>query len=280
MIFFRIQDETYHILPKNGKLFQTIYDWLGYSMYYYFRHLHQNIVCFTEIIDNFPENTIEINYTNESSSSSNNLIQFDYKEHLAQINYNYSKIVLFMDNFNDAELAIIEQNAEDKNMNPLLYIETYYNPNCIIRIQDDCFNLKLEYDKILVIIAERLAYYRFKNKLQEDDCFHDIDIKYRDEITQSFIIYNYREHLSQINNTYETFVQNLCYSDNQLSIIDKFSEENHFNDPLTLYKSCHYCEKETHHYLHTCNKICKDNLDAYKIKCIWGLDCPICKQSS
>jgi hypothetical protein len=138
-------------------------------------------------------------------------------------------------------------------------------PSCRIRIciGDDA----IEEIFFTQPIADRIAYLMYSKVGCEI-----VDVHCKDD-DDTWIPYEY--NIDEVHAIYQRFCETL--SREELPAIERFCEDNHFNDPLALYKVCHCCGKHTSHYNTACGKLCNDVIYDRPFDCHWGVDCPLCK---
>jgi hypothetical protein len=256
----------------------------AYLMYHINRFSETKYDKFDEFtkVYNMNDNYAVVQYTDNYQDAR----VYNYKEHFDGINTQYKQIAAVFDKCSNDDLLVIHDNAERKNMSPILYFETYHEPNCLIHIKDGDVYHEVKVrpdDNILEVIAERLAYFMHK-RLPNRDCTelfektpfppNNFDIKYK--IGDTWTVYDYTDHLNEINAIYKRFTEILPSSLEELTLIEKFTENYHYNDPLALYKKCHNCRRYTPHYNGACNNNCNNLIYNWYFKCKYGHDCPLC----
>ncbi len=292
MISLRTNCKTYLLVTRFGESLPTMNEIFAYFMYHINRFSETKFDKFDEFtsVYDMNDNYAVVKYTDNYEDAR----VYNYKEHFDEINAQYKQVAIMFDKFNNDELLGIHDNAERKNMSPILYLETYHEPNCLIHIKDcDVYhevkvrpddNVKVRPDdNILEVIAERLAYFMHKRLLTRDSTErfekmsfppNNFDIKYR--VGDTWTIYDYNEHLDEINAIYNRFTEILSSSLKELTLIEKFTEDYHYNDPLALCKKCHNCGSKTPYYNGACNKLCNDLIYSWHFECRYGEDCPLC----
>ena len=284
MISLRTTSKTYTLVTRFGESLPTMNEIFAYFMYHINRFSETKFDKFDEFtsVYDMNDNYAVVQYTDNYQDAR----VYNYKEHFDEINAQYKQVAAVFDKFNNDELLVIHENAERKNMSPILYLKTYYEPNCVIHIKDcDAYHeVKVcTDDNILEVLAERLAYFMHKRLLTRDctERFekmafppNNFDIKYK--IGDTWTVYDYNEHLDEINAIYIRFTEILSSSLKELTLIEKFTEDSHYNDPLALSKQCHNCGSYTPHYNGACNKHCTDLIYSCHFECRYGEDCPLC----
>ena len=283
MISLRTNGKTYLLVTRFGESLPTMHEIFAYFMYHINRFSETTFDNFDEFTRNYQmnDNYAVVQYIDNYEDAR----VYNYKEHFDEINTKYKQVAVMFDKSSNEELSIIHDNAERKNMSPILYFETYHQPNCLIQIKDRdvCHQLKVRPDdSILEVIAERLAY--FMHNGINRDCTerfekmafppNNFDIKYK--VGDTWTVYEYTEHLDEINAIYKRFTEVLSSSHEELDLIEQFTEEYHYNDPFALCKSCHNCGRDTPNYNGVCNKQCNDLIYSSHFECRYGEDCPLC----
>lgn len=284
MISLRTNSKTYTLVTRFGESLPTMNEIFAYFMYHINRFSEIKFDKFDEFtsVYDMNDNYAVVKYTDNYEDAR----VYNYKEHFDEINTQYKQVATMFDHCSNEELSNIHDHAERKNMSPILYFETYHKPNCLIHMKD-CdvyYELKVRPDdNILEVIAERLAYFMHKILLNRDctERFekmafppNNFDIKYR--VGDTWTVYDYNEHLDEINSIYNRFTEVLSGSQEELTLIEKFTEDYHYNDPLALCKQCHNCGSYTPHYNGACNKHCTDLIYSWHFECRYGEDCPLC----
>ena len=285
MISLRTSGKTYTLATRFGESLPTMHEMLAYFMYYHNRFSDSNFEKFDDFTNAYQlDNKYGvIEYTDDDDQETR---IYNYNEYFVEIDTRYAEIVALFNSYSDEQMLIIHKNAELKNMSPILYFETYHEPNCLIHIKDGDVYHEVKVrpdDNILEVIAERLAYFMHK-RLPNRDCTelfektpfppNNFDIKYK--IGDTWTVYDYTDHLNEINAIYKRFTEILPSSLEELTLIEKFTENYHYNDPLALYKKCHNCRRYTPHYNGACNNNCNNLIYNWYFKCKYGHDCPLC----
>jgi hypothetical protein len=285
MIRLHTSGKSYSLATRFGESLTTMHEMFAYFMYYHNRFLDSNFEKFDDFTNayNLDNRYGVVEYTDNDDQETR---IYKYNEYFVEIDTRYAEIAALFSSYSDEKLLIIHNNAELKNMSPILYLDTYHEPTCLIRIKDSgiFYQLKVSNDTILSVIAERLAYYMHKSLLTRHDKQHrfenmtfppnNFDIKYK--VDDAWVVYDYTEHLDEINTIYQRFTEILADSLEELSLIEKFTEDHHYNDPLALDKICHNCGNNTPHYNGACNRHCSDLIYSSRFVCRYGKDCPLC----
>ena len=284
MISLRTNGKTYSLVTRHGESLPTMNEIFAYFMYHINRSSETKFDKFDEFtsVYDMNDNYAVVQYTDNYQDAR----VYNYKEHFDEINTQYKQVAAVFDKCSNDDLWVIHDNAERKNMSPILYFETYHEPNCLIHMKD-CdvyYEIKVRTDdNILEVIAERLAYFMHKRLLTRDctELFekmpfppNNFDIKYK--IGDTWTVYHYTDHLNEINAIYKRFTEILPSSLEELTLIEKFTEDYHYNDPLALYKKCHNCRRYTPHYNGVCNNNCNNLIYNWYFVCRYGEDCPLC----
>ena len=284
MISLRTNGKTYSLVTRHGESLPTMNEIFAYFMYHINRSSETKFDKFDEFtsVYDMNDNYAVVQYTDNYQDAR----VYNYKEHFDEINTQYKQVAAVFDKCSNDDLWVIHDNAERKNMSPILYFETYHEPNCLIHMKD-CdvyYEVKVRTDdNILEVIAERLAYFMHKRLLTRDctELFekmpfppNNFDIKYK--IGDTWTVYHYTDHLNEINAIYKRFTEILPSSLEELTLIEKFTENYHYNDPLALYKKCHNCRRYTPHYNGVCNNNCNNLIYSCHFVCRYGEDCPLC----
>ena len=247
MISLRTNGKTYSLVTRHGESLPTMNEIFAYFMYHINRSSETKFDKFDEFtsVYDMNDNYAVVQFTDNYQDAR----VYNYKEHFDEINTQYKQVAAVFDKCSNDDLWVIHDNAERKNMSPILYFETYHEPNCLIHMKD-CdvyYEVKVRTDdNILEVIAERLAYFMHKRLLTRDctELFekmpfppNNFDIKYK--IGDTWTVYDYTDHLNEINAIYNRFTEILPSSLKELTLIEKFTEDYHYNDPLALCKKCH-----------------------------------------
>lgn len=286
MIYMSINNERYTFVPPIGQTITTIYDVFAYCVFNHNRANPSNVVTsFEDLLEVYKQDDVfTISYTEESRP--NDLILFDYREHLQEINQHFVRASAILSAYSESELNEIEEQSEERKINPMLYIERFYDPNVLIRIDGGVHEqIKvLSEDKLLTRISERLAYHMHKIMVNFDtngsESFADMGFKEDLEVTYrkgcEWYMYDVTKHYHEINAIYKRFHEILSVKEEQLLAIEEFTKINHFNDPLALNKICHRCGRKTIFYNDACSKRCDEIVEQNPFECMWGANCPIC----
>jgi hypothetical protein len=282
-----INSEKYTFVPPIGQTITTIYDVFAYCMFNHNRVSPSNLVAtFEDLLKVYKNDDVfAISYTEDSRPD--NIIVFDYREHLQEINKHFVRSSAILSAYSESELSEIEEQSEVRKINPMLYIERFYDPNVLMRIEGGAHQqIKvLSEDKLLTTISERLAYHMHKIMVRFDtngnESFADMGFKDDDfEITYrkgcEWYIYDVASHYDEINAIYKRFHEILSVKEEQLLAIEEFTQSNHFNDPLALNKICHRCGRNTNFYNDACSKRCDEIVEQNPFECMWGPNCPLC----
>ena len=286
MIYMSINNERYTFVPPIGQTITTIYDVFSYCIFNHNRTNPSNVVTtFEDLLEIYKENDVfTISFTEDSRP--NDLIAFDYREHLKEINKHFVRASAILSAYSESELTEIEEQSEERKINPMLYIERFYDPNVLMRIDGGVHHAikVLTEDKLMTTISERLAYHMHKIMLCFDtngnESFADMGFKEDLEVTYrkgfEWYIYDIDKHIDEINAIYKRFHEILSVKEEQLLAIEVFAKVNHFNDPLALNKICHRCGRNTIFYNDACSKRCDEIVEQNPFECMWGANCPLC----
>ena len=261
MIVITAEGRSMKVITPIDEL-SIIFDILACSIYNHNRAYGTTITHYSDLIQVYNSSSsssdpFEIKY----SDGQGGLSVFDYVSYFEQIDARYLHIV---SGLSRQDISELDKNAEIKNMSIFRYFQVYCNPTCRIRI---CIGDTIEEIFFTQPIADRIAYLMYTK--------HDyeiIDVHCKDD-DGTWIPYEY--NIDEVHAIYQRFCETL--SRHELPAIERFCEDNHFNDPLALYKVCHCCGKPTDHYNTACGKICNDIIYAHSFDCHWGADCPLCK---